>query len=87
MPQVRIAVRLTMSVLLSAMAGTHALAQTQDMQALRKACGGDLQKYCAGIQPGGGRVAQCLQSHAGELSPDCKSAYDAAGQKMRDRRG
>lgn len=87
MSHIGIAARLTLTVVLLSLAGTGAMAQAQDAQALRKACGGDLQKYCSGIQPGGGRVAQCLQSHAAELSPDCKAAYDAAGQKAKDRRG
>jgi hypothetical protein len=39
-----------------------------------KACKPDRDKYCAGIEKGGGRVMACMKEHAAELSPGCKSA-------------
>lgn len=36
------------------------------------ACGGDIRTLCAGVAPGGGRIAQCLASNAASLSPACK---------------
>ncbi len=62
-------------------------AGAQTAQSFRKACNADLQKLCPGVQPGGGKILQCMQTHAAELSPDCKAAYDAASQKMKERRG
>lgn len=38
----------------------------------RSACGADIRTLCAGIQPGGGRVVQCIASNAASLSPGCK---------------
>ena len=38
---------------------------------LRAACGDDLQRFCADVRPGGGRLVQCLSSHAPEVSPAC----------------
>jgi len=35
-------------------------------------CREDLQKFCAGMQPGGGAFRDCLQQHSAELSPACK---------------
>ena len=34
----------------------------------RAACGEDVQRFCVGMQPGGGRLVQCLSSHTSELS-------------------
>lgn len=39
-----------------------------------QACKGDVQKFCTDVQPGGGRVINCLKEHAAELSPGCKAA-------------
>jgi hypothetical protein len=38
----------------------------------RSACGGDISTLCAGVAPGGGRIAQCLAANAASLSPACK---------------
>jgi hypothetical protein len=39
-----------------------------------QACKPDIQKFCASVQPGGGRIAACLKDHAADLSADCKKA-------------
>lgn len=39
-----------------------------------KACKPDREKYCAGVEKGGGRVMACMKEHAAELSAGCKSA-------------
>jgi hypothetical protein len=50
---------------------------------LRAACGQDLQHFCTGVRPGGGRLVQCLSSHITELSPPCGNMITA----MQARRG
>jgi hypothetical protein len=35
-------------------------------------CREDIQKFCAGVQPGGGRFRVCLQQHAADLTPTCQ---------------
>lgn len=44
------------------------------MAGVRAACQADLQKLCAGVQPGGGRIKQCLKEHKDQVSTGCKSA-------------
>jgi hypothetical protein len=35
-------------------------------------CRADLEKFCPGVEPGGGRIAACLKKNAAQLSPGCK---------------
>jgi hypothetical protein len=52
-------------------AAPAALAQTG---AVSSACKGDIEKLCAGVQPGGGRIGECLKAHRDQLSVGCKRA-------------
>src|SRR6266446_779765 len=44
----------------------------EELFVLRSACGGDVRSLCGGVQPGGGRIVQCLATRAASLSPACK---------------
>nr|WP_246801412.1 cysteine rich repeat-containing protein [Bradyrhizobium genosp. L] len=44
----------------------------EELFVLRSACGGDVRSICGGVQPGGGRIIQCLATNAGSLSPACR---------------
>jgi hypothetical protein len=67
--------------------GPAALAQTAPTAAqpvpwaqgarFRMDCGQDLHRFCHGLQPGAGRLIQCLSSHRSELSPACMSRLAA----------
>ena len=46
------------------------------------ACKGDVQTYCKDVQPGGGRIINCLEDHYKEVSDDCYNVL----QKMEARR-
>jgi len=35
-------------------------------------CASDIKTICAGIQPGGGRIKGCIESHWTDLSPTCQ---------------
>jgi Cysteine rich repeat len=47
---------------------------------MRAACEADVAKLCAGVQPGGGRIMQCLAQHKGDVSDGCKQAIMKARQ-------
>ena len=51
-----------------------AMAQTA---AEREACQADFEKYCPGVEPGGGRILECLGKHLDQLTPQCKSMVEA----------
>ena len=55
-------------------------ADTRGGGKFRAACGEDVQRFCVGMQPGGGRLVQCLSSHTGELSTGCGNVIAAAGR-------
>jgi hypothetical protein len=39
---------------------------------LRSACGADVRALCPGVDPGGGRIIECLATQSASLSPDCR---------------
>jgi hypothetical protein len=41
-------------------------------------CTGDEKRFCKDVEPGGGRLLQCLQEHQAELSDTCKLSLKAA---------
>src|SRR5947208_5046975 len=44
----------------------------EELLVLRSACGADVRSICGGVQPGGGRIVQCLATNAAQLSSACK---------------
>jgi hypothetical protein len=47
-------------------------------------CQSDLRRFCSGVQPGGGRIAQCARKHFRELSPECSQAVLAVRAARRE---
>lgn len=45
------------------------------MHGATEACKGDAAQYCKDVQPGGGRVANCLKANSAQLSAACKAAF------------
>ena len=44
-------------------------------------CAQDRQKFCANVQPGGGRGIKCMKEHLSELTPACRQAFEAKLQE------
>jgi len=51
--------------------------QAAPSPALWAACGADVQKFCSAVQPGGGRIVECMKGYVRELSPGCLEAARA----------
>jgi hypothetical protein len=49
----------------------------------RKICGPDLEKLCAGVQPGEGRLLYCLSAKRNELAPECRAQVETILGKMK----
>ena len=72
--------RLVVLLGLAVAAAPAAVAQTGPSPTnaqLRAPCRADIERFCPGIQPGGGRIGKCLKPHAQELSPECMEAAKA----------
>ena len=42
--------------------------------AVGKACRADAQQFCSDVEPGNGTIADCMKSHAADLSEGCRAA-------------
>ncbi len=42
--------------------------------AVRQACGAEIQQHCAGVQPGEGRLRDCVKENFAAFSEPCKQA-------------
>ena len=47
----------------------------------RAACKADVEKLCAGIQRGGGRIVECLKQNEAQVSAPCKDAIAKARER------
>lgn len=49
-----------------------------------KPCRGDIERFCAGVPPGEGRIRDCIRSHAPRLSPACRAYAKSVARRLRD---
>jgi hypothetical protein len=78
---------LTLAAILALFTATAALAQPDTYPpmtegqagalALRNACKGDIQRFCARELAPGGRILDCLRSHGDAISPVCRETAGA----------
>jgi Cysteine rich repeat len=50
------------------LSGSAAMAQ----RGIAKACAADVKTVCEGVQPGEGRIRDCIKAHVGQLSEPCQ---------------
>lgn len=48
------------------------------VRAAAAACGPDIEKFCAAIQPGGGRIVRCLIGNQANISNLCRANIQKA---------
>ena len=51
--------------------------------AVQQACKADVERFCASVQRGDGRVGKCLSEHKGQLSAQCKEAMQRVGAQRK----
>ena len=50
----------------------------------QSACRADVERLCAGIPSGGGRIAACLKANQAQVSPACKAELASVAQKVKE---
>jgi len=50
-----------------------------------QACRADAEKLCKGVEPGKGRMAQCLKEHEAQVSGECKAHMEKMHEAMQAR--
>ena len=56
-------------------------ARAEKAARVREECRADVEKFCKGIAPGGGRILSCLKSREPELRPACAAEFKRAGNR------
>ena len=53
----------------------------REIEALRTYCGPDIERLCPAVEPGGGRIKECLKQHEKEMSVGCAEALKKLKEK------
>ena len=75
-------------VLMLGVFGTSVLAQSEleglerEKGAIEEYCRDDVERLCAGVKPGGGRIIKCLKEHKEEMSVGCAKALRELKRSM-----
>ena len=68
---------------LSPVCKKHRIKMKEAFKEAQLACKDDVPKYCGGVQPGEGRVVECLIANKSNLSPKCKKKVLEAERKSK----
>ena len=71
----------SLTALLVFSSGVALAADAQRQPPRRTTCKADVEKLCAGIQPGGGRIAECLKQNQAQVSAPCQDAIAKARKR------
>ena len=66
-----------LALVLASLSSTVLAQSGAEGQSARNACREDGRKLCAGTQPGGGAIVNCLTSQKEKLSEACRKALEA----------
>jgi Cysteine rich repeat len=55
-------------------------------QQIMQACRADVQSLCAGVEPGGGRIAACLKENQAKVSAECKAQIQTMMSRKKQQR-
>jgi hypothetical protein len=58
----------------AAMALAAMPSRAQEARTIARACAGDIDRLCAGVPPGEGRIKACMKAHISEVSAPCFDA-------------
>ena len=50
----------------------------------KQSCAKDIEKFCANVTPGGGRLLKCLKPHLKELTPACREKFGTVKARMEE---
>jgi hypothetical protein len=70
--------RLTILGLGMALVLASAPCQATEAEKIARACAGDIERLCAGVPPGEGRIKACMKAHVTELLAPCFDSIMAA---------
>src|SRR5262245_11275439 len=76
-----------MKISLSSIVGAAALCVTVAFSPhilAAPSCKADVDKFCAQVKPGGGRIVQCLKQNEAQLSESCKERMKMAQAQMKE---
>jgi len=59
----------------------HVAKVKEALKEVHAACEDDITMFCAGVQPGEGRIVKCLKEHKAELSSKCQEGIMKAKEK------
>ena len=74
----RVIVTVACSLALFSLAASGPTAQAQELAY----CKADAERLCAGIRPGGGKLAHCLKAHENEVSIGCAKELKKVKSEM-----